>query len=102
MKISDSLSLSPHDLLIGVLTAAGSAVVAILAPSIQAYMTDPLHQNFELLFNWTVIWHTAVAGAIGYLQVKFFSPAPKVVKIDPSKTAVIDKTNNEAIIKVNN
>jgi hypothetical protein len=104
MKLSDFLTLNWHDLLIGTLTAAGSAIVAIIAPSIQSWvnsLSTPNPANFSLIFNWTVIWHTAVAGAFGYLQVKFLSPAPKVLQVDTSKTVAVDSDTKQPLIKEN-
>lgn len=92
MKISDSFSLNWHDALIGLLTAVGTSVVAVIGKSID---------NSVFTFDWTTIWHAAVAGAFGYLQVKFFIPAPKVIKIDPSKTSVVDNDTKETILKAN-
>lgn len=73
-------------------TAIISGIVAVVAPSIQA-------GNFS--FNWTVIWHTAVAAAVGYVGQKIVSPAPTTVAIDPAKTSVIDKCTKQTLVNAN-
>jgi hypothetical protein len=73
----------------GLATAVFAGVVAVIAPAIQ---------NGNFTFDWTTIWHTAVAAAVGYIGQKLVSPVPNTVKIDPSKTSVIDKNTKEVIV----
>lgn len=73
-------------------TAIISGVVAVVGPSIQA-------GNFT--FNWTVIWHTAVAAVVGYVGQKVVSPPPSTVAIDPTKTTVIDKCTKQTLVNAN-
>jgi hypothetical protein len=92
MKKSSFLNLNIQDFLKGLVVAVGGGVVAIIAPSIQ---------DGSLTFNWTTIWHTAVAAGISYLGKNLFSPTPSSVVIDPSKTSVVDAETKETIIKKN-
>lgn len=48
----------------------------------------------EFTFNWTNIWKVAAAAGFAYLGKKFFNGVPKIIEIDPTKTKVIEKTNN--------
>lgn len=89
MKITNFLSLNTQDFIKGLVVAVLGGVVAIIAPSIE---------SGEFIFNWTVIWHTAVASALAYLGKNILSPAPASVQIDPSKTSVIDKNTKEKIV----
>lgn len=89
MKKSGFLSLNVQDFVKGLVIAIGGGVVAIIAPSIQ---------DGSWVFNWTTIWHTAVASALAYLAKNLFTPTPKTVQIDPSKTSVIDSKTKEVII----
>lgn len=73
----------------GLVVAVLGAVVAVVAPSIE-------HGQF--IFDWTTIWHTAVAAGIAYIGKEVLAPAPTVVQIDPSKTSVVDKTTKDVII----
>lgn len=93
MKKSTFLSINFQDFIKGLVVAIGGAVVAIIAPSIQ---------DGSLTFNWTTIWHTAVAAGLSYLAKNLFTPTPKSVHIDPEKTSVIDIKSNLPIIKANN
>lgn len=93
MKKSTFLSLNIQDFLKGLIMTIGGGIAAIVLPSIQ---------DGIFVFNWTIIWHTAVATGLTYIAKNLFSPAPKKVIIDPEKTSVIDATTKETIIKANN
>jgi hypothetical protein len=73
-------------------SAVIAGIVAVVAPSIQA-------GNFS--FNWTVIWHTAVAAAVGYIGQKIVSPTPTTIRIDPTKTSVVDKDTKQTLVNAN-
>lgn len=92
MKTTKFLSLSAQDFIKGLIMAIGGGVVAIIAPSIQ---------SGEFVFNWTTIWHTAVASALAYLAKNLFSSTPKIVEVDPSKTSIVDKKTKEIIVNAN-
>ncbi|HXS58998.1 MAG TPA: hypothetical protein VN726_22900 [Hanamia sp.] len=92
MKQSSFLNLNLQDLIKGLLTAIGGAVMAIILPSIQAG---------NLTLDWTTIWHTAVAAGLAYLSKNLFTPTPKTIQIDPSKTSVVDSKTKQPIIKSN-
>jgi len=93
MKKSTFLNLNIQDFLKGLIMTVGGGIVAIIAPSIE---------SGTFVFNWTVIWHTAVATGLTYIAKNLFSPTPKKVVIDPEKTSVIDATTKETIINANN
>jgi branched-subunit amino acid transport protein len=92
MKQSSFFSLNLQDFLKGLLVAVGGAVMAIILPSLQ---------SGNLTFDWTTIWHTAVASALAYLGKNLFTPTPKSIQIDPSKTSVVDSNTKQTIIKSN-
>lgn len=70
-KITSSfLSLNTQDLIKGGLVAAGSAVFTLVAGSVE---------KGHFAFDFTAIWHTAVAAAVAYLGKNLFTPA-KVLK----------------------
>ena len=92
MKHSTFFSLNVQDFLKGLIVAIGGGVVAIIAPSIQ---------DGGFIFNWAAVWHTAVASGLAYIAKNLFSPAPKKVEIDPSKTTVIDAKTKEPLINAN-
>lgn len=93
MKSTGFLKLNIRDFIHGLLMAVGSGVIAIIAPSMQ---------NGTWVFDWTMIWHTAVASAFAYLAKNLFTPTPKQISIDPAKTSVIDKNTKQPILRSNN
>ena len=82
-------SLNVQDFFKGLIMAVGGAIYAVIQSSIDA-------GNFKL--DWNNMWHISLAAFMVYLGKKFFSPMPKVVEINPSKTLVIDSRTKEAII----
>lgn len=92
MKQSSFFNLNLQDFLKGLVVAVGGAVMAVILPSLQAG---------NLTFDWTTIWHTAVASGLAYLSKNLLTPTPKIVQIDPSKTSVVDSTTKQTIIKSN-
>ena len=92
MKVSKFFTLNSQDFIKGLIMAIGGAVFAIIAPSIN---------SGNLVIDWTLIWHTALSTALIYLGKNLFTPTPKTVEIDPSKTSVIDSNTKEPIIKSN-
>ena len=94
MKKSSFLSLNIQDFLKGLVVAVGGGVVAIIAPSIQ---------DMSFVFDWTTIWHTAVASGLAYIVKNLFSSTPKTVQINPEKTTVVDAKTKEVLVnEVNN
>jgi len=71
MKTSNLFSLDLKDAAKGLVMAIGAAVFALIAESVQ---------KGEFTFDFTAIWHTAVAAAVAYLAKNFFTPA-KIVTI---------------------
>lgn len=93
MKLTYFLSSKTvKDFLKGLIVTVFGGVVAIVAPSIQ---------DGSFIFNWTTIWHTAVASGLAYLGHVVIAPIPKTVQIDSSKTTVIDKNTKEIISDAN-
>jgi hypothetical protein len=93
MKKINFLPASVRTLVKGLIVAVIGAVVAVVAPSLE---------NGQFVFDWTTIWHTAVAAGIAYIGKNVVSPTPKVVQIDPSKTSVVDKTTKDVIVDSGN
>ena len=89
MKKSTFLNLNIQDFLKGLIMTVGGGIVAIIAPSIE---------SGAFVFDWTVIWHTAVATGLTYIAKNLFSPTPKKIEIDPAKTSVVDSKTNETIL----
>lgn len=89
MKKSSFLSLNIQDFLKSLIVSVLGGVAAVIAPSIQ---------DGSFVFNWTVIWHTAIASGLAYLCKNLFSPTPKTVQIDPSKTSVVDEVSKQVIM----
>lgn len=87
-KFSGFLSLNARDWLNGLFVSIFGAVLAIVQTSIteEAFSID-LDQ----------LWKTALKAGLAYIAYKLSSPIPKVVAIDPTKTAVVDVTNKEVI-----
>lgn len=75
MKTSDLFSLDLQDAAKGLLMAVGASVFALIAESIQ---------KGQFTFDFTAIWHTAVAAAVVYLGKNFFTPA-KIIRTDGAK-----------------
>lgn len=88
MKKSSLFNLNWQDLAKGFIVAVLGAIVAIIAPSIQA-------GNFT--FDWTTIWHTGVAAGVAYIGKNFFTPPPKTIEVDPTKTEVIDSKTKQIL-----
>ena len=89
MKLTKFFSLNIQDFLKSLVMAVGGGVVAIIAPSIE---------DGSFTFNWTTIWHTAVASALAYLGKNLLTATPKSIQIDPGVTSVIDKDTKEVIV----
>jgi len=70
MKTSNKYTLDLQDAAKGLIMAIGAAVFALIAESVQKGI---------FTFDFTAIWHTAVATAVVYLGKNFFTPA-KIVK----------------------
>jgi hypothetical protein len=66
MKTSELFSLNWNDVLKGLYTAIGGAVVSTIMTSVNAGNFSP---------SWTAIWHGAIIGAVSYLSKNFFTPA---------------------------
>lgn len=92
MKLTNFFSLNAQDFVKGLVVAVIGGLVAFFAPAIQ---------SGQFSFDWTTIWHTAVASAVAYLAKNLLSPTPKTIQIDPSQTSVVDKTTKETIIQSN-
>jgi hypothetical protein len=92
MKHSSFLNLNWQDLGKGLIMAVGGAVFAVIQTSISAGV---------FVLNWADIWHTALAAIVVYLGKNVFTPTPKVIQIDPSKTSVIDSDTKQPIISAN-
>ena len=71
MKTSNLFSLNLHDFAKGLIVAVGTAVFALVAESVQ---------NGHFTFDFTAIWHTAVAAVVAYLAKNFFTPAKSVTQ----------------------
>lgn len=70
-KITSSfLSIDFKDALKGIIVAVGAAVFALVAESVS---------KGEFTFDFTAIWHTAVAAGIAYIGKQFFTPAKAVI-----------------------
>lgn len=70
MKTSNLYSLNLQDATKGLCMAIGAAIFALIAESIQ---------RGQFTFDFTAIWHTAVAATVAYLGKNFFTPA-KIIK----------------------
>ena len=93
MKKSAFLRLNIQDFLKGLIVAIGGGVVALIETSTK---------NGSFVFDWTAIWHTAVAAGLAYIGKNLFSSTPKTVQIDPEKTSVVDVKTKETILNANN
>ena len=80
------------------IVAVFGGVVAVVAPSIQAWIDSGKWAGLSVIFDWTVIWHTAVAAGIGFIMHKITSLNPTIVQINPEKTTVLNKETKEVIV----
>lgn len=85
MKYSSFLSLNGQDLIKGAIMAAGGAAFGIIEGALNA-------GSFQI--DWSNVWHMAAGAACVYLGKNLFTPVPGSIEIDPSKTQIIDKTQN--------
>ena len=83
MKLSTLFTLNVQDFIKGLIMAILGAVIAVIQSSLNAG---------TFIFDWTNIWHVALAAIVAYLVKNFFTPAPKTVEVDKSVTKVIDVT----------
>ena len=90
MKLfSELFSLNYQDLIKGLIMAVGGAVFAVIQSSVEMGV---------FTIEWENIWHIAVGAAVVYIGKQFFTGTPKVISIDPDKTAVVDASNNRVIV----
>ncbi|SDE88896.1 hypothetical protein SAMN05216464_110198 [Mucilaginibacter pineti] len=66
------LSLNTQDFFKGLIVTVASAVFALVAESVE---------KGQFTFDYTSIWHTAVAAGMAYLGKQFFTPAQAVISI---------------------
>lgn len=80
------------------IVAVFGGVVAVVGPSVQAWVASGKWTGLSVVFDWTVIWHTAVAAGIGFIMHKIISLNPAVVQINPEKTTVLNRETKEVIV----
>lgn len=80
-KFSDRFKLNIQDWIKGLVMSVGGAVFAVVESSIDAGI---------FVFDWTNIWHVALAAGVVYIGKQFLTGQPKVVEIDSTKTEVKD------------
>ena len=71
MKTSNLYRLNLQDFAKGLIMAVGASVFALIAESVQ---------KSQFTFDFTAMWHTAVAAAVVYLGKNFFTAAKTVEK----------------------
>lgn len=69
---SNFLSLNTQDFIKGLIITIISAVFTLVAESVQ---------KGQFTFDFTTIWHTAVAAGIAYLGKNLFTPAKTIVPV---------------------
>jgi hypothetical protein len=69
---SNFLSLNTQDFIKGFIITIISAVFTLVAESVQ---------KGQFTFDFTTIWHTAVAAGIAYLGKNLFTPAKTIIPI---------------------
>lgn len=79
-----------RDIIEGIKIAAVMPALSIIYTSIEA-------KTFDI--DWTLVWQTAVFGAVGYLIKKITTPAQIIVK-DPTKEEVESVKDGVATVKV--
>ena len=88
MKLSSFLSLNVQDFLKGLILAVLVAVLTVVQTSFAAGI---------FTIDWNNIGAVAATAFVAYLSKNLFTPTPKVIEVDPAKTAVIDKDTKEVI-----
>ncbi|SDP49105.1 hypothetical protein SAMN05428975_1442 [Mucilaginibacter sp. OK268] len=69
---SNFLSLNTQDFIKGLIITIISAVFTLVAESVQ---------KGQFTFDFTTIWHTAVAAGIAYLGKNLFTPAKTIIPV---------------------
>jgi len=69
---SGFLSLNTQDFIKGLIVTIVSAVFTLVAESVQ---------KGQFTFDFTTIWHTAVAACIAYLGKNLFTPAKTIITV---------------------
>jgi len=69
---SNFLSLNTQDFIKGFIITIISAVFTLVAESVQ---------KGQFTFDFTTIWHTAVAAGIAYLGKNLFTPAKTIIPV---------------------
>jgi hypothetical protein len=87
-KFAGFLSLNLQDWVRGLIMAVIGAVLAVIQSSISADV---------FTIDWSNIWHVALIAGTAYILKQLGTSIPKVVEIDPAKTAVVDTTTKEVI-----
>jgi hypothetical protein len=88
MKHSTFLNLNWQDFFKGLIMAVGTPVLYLLQELIPHWNLSPIEK-------------AAISASVTYLLKNFFTPTPKTVQIDPSKTSVVDSKTKEPIINAN-
>jgi len=91
MKISSFLSLNLQDAFKGLIVAVTTSILGLLYPVINA---GALPTGSEL----KVIAIGGLTAGVAYLLKNFFTPTPKTVEVDLTKTAVVDKDTKEKVL----
>lgn len=87
-KFAGLWNLNTQSWLKGFLMAVIGAVLAVIQSSISADV---------FTIDWSNIWHVALITGSAYILKEFTTPIPKVVAIDPAKTAVVNVVNEKVI-----
>lgn len=90
MKLSTMFSVNWQDAFKGLVVAVVTTAISSLYMIISA-------GEMPTTTQWKYIGLTSLSAGLAYLSKNFFTPAPKVIQIDPTKTAVVDKDTKEVI-----
>lgn len=71
-------SLGVRDAIQGAIMAAGGAVYGLISASIS---------SGQFTFNFTAVWHSALAATVVYLGKRFFTPAQSIKPATQSEIA---------------
>lgn len=88
MKQSSFINLNWQDALHGLIMAVGGALVALIAPILDAWSTGAVAPQV----NPTTIWHTAAAAAAAYIIKQLLTPATPVKEVTKTEDGTITKT----------
>ena len=90
MKLSTFLSLNQQDFVKGLILSVLVAVLTVIQATFAAGI---------FTVDWQNIGAVAATAFVAYLSKNLFTPTPKSIEIDPTKTIVVDEDSKKILLR---